>query len=189
MVRGCLGMPRAPVPCGSGFRGSGFRMPGGSAWGLARGWGRLSQWRSRLCPSRDGWPCPALVAQGIEHRSPKAGVGSSNLPGGTQPFPRSTAIFRLLSLLRFAACSPPGAPWASRDIALHDRPSSRATRRDNPAMASFATASDDSRDAARSPTASSLALFILRSMPPRRGPCGFGPNYCQTPSWPEPRRA
>ena len=27
---------------------------------------------------------PALVAQGIEHRSPKAGVGSSNLPGGTK---------------------------------------------------------------------------------------------------------
>ncbi len=26
---------------------------------------------------------PALVAQGIEHRSPKAGVGSSNLPEGT----------------------------------------------------------------------------------------------------------
>jgi hypothetical protein len=30
-----------------------------------------------------GSGCCALVAQGIEHRSPKAGVGSSNLPGRT----------------------------------------------------------------------------------------------------------
>ena len=33
-------------------------------------------------------PCPALVAQGIEHRSPKAGVAGSNPAGGTNPFPQ-----------------------------------------------------------------------------------------------------
>ena len=33
----------------------------------------------------------ALVAQGIEHRSPKAGVGRSNRPGGTRKHRRSDA--------------------------------------------------------------------------------------------------
>src|SRR6476661_6257997 len=33
-------------------------------------------------------PYPALVAQGIEHRSPKAGVAGSNPAGGTTTFPQ-----------------------------------------------------------------------------------------------------
>ena len=39
--------------------------------------------------STGNWARPALVAQGIEHRSPKAGVGSSNLPEGTRQHRRS----------------------------------------------------------------------------------------------------
>ena len=38
-------------------------------------------------------PCPALVAQGIEHRSPKAGVAGSNPAGGTNPFPQVKGRF------------------------------------------------------------------------------------------------
>ncbi len=48
--------------------------------------------RARIGPSARR-SAPALVAQGIEHRSPKAGVGSSNLPEGTTTFRQATVHF------------------------------------------------------------------------------------------------
>ena len=47
--------------------------------------------------------CNASVAQGIEHRSPKAGVGRSNRPGGTIKPRRPEACFRPV----FVSNSPP----------------------------------------------------------------------------------
>ena len=47
--------------------------------------------------------CSASVAQGIEHRSPKAGVGRSNRPGGTIKHRRPEACFRPV----FVSNSPP----------------------------------------------------------------------------------
>ena len=62
-------------------------------------WANLPVARFRLLPVTIGPAAskpsrPALVAQGIEHRSPKAGVGSSNLPEGTSGIGRWPAAMR-----------------------------------------------------------------------------------------------
>jgi hypothetical protein len=55
----------------------------------------------------------ALVAQGIEHGSPKAGVAGSNPAGGTEPVRRSEALFET-SRQRCAFCEHFCCDWLSR---------------------------------------------------------------------------
>jgi hypothetical protein len=66
--------------------------------------------RSLQCEFQRGFqPCPALVAQGIEHRSPKAGVAGSNPAGGTRRLRRAAGHFGLGFLARLGHAPPLGA--------------------------------------------------------------------------------